>query len=287
MVYIDQLLWPQGKKKAFTLSYDDGVTQDLQLIDLFGQYGVKATFNLNPGLFGDRAQADIGGRTVRYDRLTAQEIPVQYAGQDIAAHGWHHVFPDDKDSGRYCREILKSREALEDLLGHPVIGYAYPYGQAGFRIRESVRMCGIGYARTTVSTHAFTLPEDFLEWNPTCHHDDNDLSDLADRFLSDDFFFADPPVRLMYVWGHSFEFDINGNWDRIEQLLRKVSGKADVWYASNTDIYRYVTAWRRLEFSLDSRYVYNPTDQTIWLGSSMSRKIVHVPPGTVMEITNQ
>ena len=93
MVYIDQLLWPQGKKKAFTLSYDDGVTQDLQLIDLFGQYGVKATFNLNPGLFGDRAQADIGGRTVRYDRLTAQEIPVQYAGQDIAAHGWHHVFP--------------------------------------------------------------------------------------------------------------------------------------------------------------------------------------------------
>ncbi|HNX14524.1 MAG TPA: polysaccharide deacetylase, partial [Oscillospiraceae bacterium] len=34
-----------NKKKAVTFSYDDGVTQDIRLIELFNKYGMKATFN--------------------------------------------------------------------------------------------------------------------------------------------------------------------------------------------------------------------------------------------------
>lgn len=41
-----------GKKKAFTLSYDDGVTQDVRLIEMFNKYNLKATFNLNSELLG-------------------------------------------------------------------------------------------------------------------------------------------------------------------------------------------------------------------------------------------
>ena len=36
-----------GKMKAVTFSYDDGVTQDKRLIELFNKYGLKATFNIN------------------------------------------------------------------------------------------------------------------------------------------------------------------------------------------------------------------------------------------------
>lgn len=36
-----------GKKKALTFSYDDGVTQNIRLIDIFNKYNHKATFNLN------------------------------------------------------------------------------------------------------------------------------------------------------------------------------------------------------------------------------------------------
>ena len=35
-----------GKMKAVTFSYDDGVTQDIRLIDLFNKYSLKATFNI-------------------------------------------------------------------------------------------------------------------------------------------------------------------------------------------------------------------------------------------------
>ena len=45
-------LFPGGKKKALTLSYDDGVTQDERLIDIMNQYKVKGTFNINAGMMG-------------------------------------------------------------------------------------------------------------------------------------------------------------------------------------------------------------------------------------------
>ena len=40
----------QGKNKAITFSYDDGVTQDRRLIEILNRYGLKATFNINSGL---------------------------------------------------------------------------------------------------------------------------------------------------------------------------------------------------------------------------------------------
>ena len=40
------------KKKAVTFSFDDGVTQDIRLIELLNKYGLKATFNLNSELLG-------------------------------------------------------------------------------------------------------------------------------------------------------------------------------------------------------------------------------------------
>ena len=37
-------MW-NGKKKAVTFSYDDGVTQDCRLVEMMNTYGVKGTFN--------------------------------------------------------------------------------------------------------------------------------------------------------------------------------------------------------------------------------------------------
>ena len=47
----------QGKKKAVTFSYDDGVEQDIRLIRLFDKYELKCTFNLNSGMFGVKGDA--------------------------------------------------------------------------------------------------------------------------------------------------------------------------------------------------------------------------------------
>ena len=39
--------YPGFRKKALTLSYDDGVVQDARLMELLDRHGIKATFNLN------------------------------------------------------------------------------------------------------------------------------------------------------------------------------------------------------------------------------------------------
>ena len=42
--------YPNGKRKAFVLTYDDGVLQDVRLVLLLNKYGLKGTFNLNSQL---------------------------------------------------------------------------------------------------------------------------------------------------------------------------------------------------------------------------------------------
>ena len=43
-------MW-NGKKKAVTFSFDDGVMQDIRVIEILDKYGLKGTFNLNKGVF--------------------------------------------------------------------------------------------------------------------------------------------------------------------------------------------------------------------------------------------
>lgn len=43
--------FPEGRLKAVTLSYDDGMDQDIRLIEIMKKNGLKGTFNLNSGLY--------------------------------------------------------------------------------------------------------------------------------------------------------------------------------------------------------------------------------------------
>ena len=44
------LTFPGGKTRVLTFSYDDGISQDMRLVQLFNLYGMKGTFNLNSGI---------------------------------------------------------------------------------------------------------------------------------------------------------------------------------------------------------------------------------------------
>lgn len=50
----------------------------------------------------------------------------------------------------------------------------------------------------------------------------------------------------------------------IENFAQAVGNRSDVWYATNIEVYDYVQAYNRLEFSADCRRVYNPTALEIW-----------------------
>ena len=91
-------------------------------------------------------------------------------------------------------------------------------------------------------------------------------------------------LKLFYVWGHCYEFDQNDNWDVMEHFLKKIAGYEDIWYATNNEIERYVSAYRKLVFSVDGSVVYNPTCTAVWLGAIGSDCVTEVGPGCVTEL---
>ena len=92
--------------------------------------------------------------------------------------------------------------------------------------------CGIRYARTTGDTHGFALQSDLLRFKPSFHHADADIMSGIDRFLNMD---TDEP-QLLYIWGHSYEFDVDDNWEYMESILKKLAFHDDIFYGTNSQV---------------------------------------------------
>lgn len=258
--------FPGGKKKALTFSYDDGVEQDIRLMKIFNKYGMKATFNLNGGHLRAEEYTYSAGQIHRpMGRKLALET---YGGElgknhEIAVHSYTHPFLDRVPRDMATYEIMKDREQLEAIFGRMIRGCAYPMGTFSDMTVDVLYSCGISYARTTVSTGNFAVPTDWLRMPATCHHNDERLFSLADTFMGD---IPNDWITpwLFYVWGHAYEFEADDNWDRMESFCEKLSGRDDVWYATNMEIHDYVEAYRALQFSVEGKIVKNPSALPVW-----------------------
>lgn len=273
--------FPEGKRKAVTLSYDDGVIQDIRLIEIMNKYGLKGTFNLNSGMF---PEADAIPGTPN-KRMSKEQCIKTYKNSphEVAVHGYAHPFWNRLPSDRIVFDVIEDRRNLESIFERNIRGCAYPMGGVSDTAVEALRACGIAYARTVESTEKFYIPKDWLRLPATCHHNNPRLFDLCDEFLNDSHPFN---PYLFYLWGHSYEFDDNDNWNVIEKFAEKMGGHDDIWYATNMEIYEYVKAYESLDFSADGRFVTNPTliDVYIQQYKGKDKDIYKIPSGERVQI---
>ncbi len=250
-----------GKSKVLTLSYDDGVVQDIRLIGILDKYGIKGTFNINTGMY-------LPEDTVRekyYGRMKLSEAQQLYinSGHEVAAHALTHPYLERLKWDEVAYEILEDRRNIEKQYGTIARGMAYPYGTYSDDVIEVLRRCGICYSRTTKATLGFKFPGNWLALHPTCHHRDPKLMELAKQFVE-----AKPRHDsynwMFYVWGHSYEFDNNDNWNVIEEFAEYIGGRDEIWYATNIEIYDYIKAYEALQTSVDKKLVHNPTAIDVW-----------------------
>lgn len=226
-----------GKMKAITFSYDDGVTQDQRLIALFNKYGLKATFNINSGRLGNPGALVREGVTVAHVKPRPEEVRAIYAGHEVAAHTLTHPMLPSLSDDEVVREVEQDRLALSELVGYEVVGMAYPGGGVNFdaRVADVIRArTGIRYARTTVSSFSFEPQTDLICFKPTVYHHGQwaEMERLADEFLA---LRPDSP-RILYIWGHAYEFDIRNDWERFEHFLARISGHDDIFYGTNREV---------------------------------------------------
>lgn len=219
-----------GKNKAITFSYDDGVYQDARLAEIFNRYGLKCTFNLNSALFDPKNNWTY--RNAHCAHMREDELKSALAGHEIAVHGARHLDLTKLSREEIIDELKQDKADLERMWNTEIKGMAYAYGAYNEEIKQAVRDCGLVFARTVKPTHSFELQTDLAEFHPTCHHNDEKLFELAERFLA----LPDDTPALFYVWGHSYEFDGDDNWDRIEKFCKMVSGRDDIFYGTNSEV---------------------------------------------------
>ena len=184
-----------------------------------------------------------------------------------------HPYPDRTATEELVWEVMEDRRRLEALVGYPVRGMSYPFGTWNQKVVDQLRALGIVYSRTTRATNGFATPDEFLTWHPTCHHN----GDILAKFEA---FHKRPwPGQMLYIWGHSYEFANNDNWQMIEEFCAAACGHENVWYATNIEIYDYLMAQRRLTLSADRTMAYNPSAVSVWVG--VDGTPVECKPGVV------
>lgn len=278
------LRYPNGKAKAVTFSYDDGAPQDKRLADVFNRYGLKCTFNFN-------------GTAIRKFNFSKEEIQDIFLskGHEIAVHGEFHRANGNTRPIEGIRDVLNNRLELEERCGCIIRGMAYP--DTGITVMNNFGCYGdvknylieldIAYSRTIGKDNdSFLLPDDFHAWMPTAHHNNPQIMEYIDKFLNLDLstkaYHATRGPRLMYIWGHSFEFDRNDNWHHMEEICRKLSANDEIWYATNIEIYDYVWAYKSLRYSADGHRIYNPTVTKVWL--DIDGNLFGVAPGETLTV---
>ena len=272
------MLFKDGKTKALTFSYDDGPKEDRALVALFNKYNLKGTFNLNSQFLIDRATN--GDPAINYT-----EVPTLYEGHEVALHALNHPFLESLPVDSMMYEIVMDRANLEKFTGKIIRGMAYPFGTYNDNVVRVLTDAGIRYSRTCEAHHGFGIRRDWLRMPSTCHHADEKLFELADQFVNGNPFekWTNKEGWLFYVWGHSYEFRCQEDWDRMEKFCAEVANKDDVWYATNMEIYNYVSAYDSLEYSMDMKKVHNPSAIDVWLRHD-GKKVVHIPAGETVAL---
>jgi peptidoglycan-N-acetylglucosamine deacetylase len=226
-----------------TTSWDDGHRLDSRLAELLEKYAIPATFYIAPrnvewdadellSPAGVRELADrfeIGGHTLSHRRLPTLS--------DAAARA----------------DIQAGKQELEDLIGKSLTSFCYPCGDYTQTHVRITRDLGFTLARTV--RRSTLEPGSPLELDTTvnayAHRVDAPLAlrmahgrpwTAARLFLSWDelaiawFEVCRQEGGVFHLWGHSWEVDARGDWQRLERVLDHISGRPDVTYRQNREL---------------------------------------------------
>jgi len=248
--------YPNGLTKAVVFSFDDGMEDDLPLIALLNNHGLRGTFNLNSGLLG--SFADWRPNQSRY--FAASEIATVYAGHEVASHSNYHTYLTALSDDELRTSITSDQTRLGALTQYPITSHAFPFGVSDERVRALLQEVGITNARGIMATGDFNLPSDRLNWSPTCHY--SQMATYLQRYLT----LAATEPTVFYIWGHSWELtDNSGDLERLDGQLASLAQAQDIWSTTSGELAGYLIASEQLQRD-ESNLVTNPAgNDTVWV----------------------
>ena len=279
-----EMLFPEGKSKALILSYDDGAMQDTQLVALMNKYNLIGTFHLNSNKLGTDSY---------YNYLNKEELKKLFKGHEVSVHTANHPNLPDISKIDVIYEIVEDRKELERLVGYPVRGMAYPFGNTNDGIIETIKGTGIEYARTVGDSYNFDIPKDFLRWHPTIHQfgkaywetnqPEKDKKELALFYKTIEDFINTKELALLDIWGHSWELGSDQKkWEEAEKFFQILANNKSIYYTKQIDLVDYINAFRNLKFSIDKNSVVNTSALNVYI--KINNVIYNVVAGSSMNL---
>ena len=251
-----QRCYPQGKRKAFNITYDDGILQDVRFVELLNKYGLKGTFNLNSQLMEQEFEwVHPNGMVVK--RLSKDAVRHLYDGHEVASHTLTHPYMTGKSEEEQMGEIGEDKRRLEELFGRVVAGFAVPFSYYDEKIAACVRKCGFEYGRCSEPSHSYSPWQDVYRWKTGIFH-------LAPGFMDfvDGFFHTDEELALCQIVGHSYDLDAEQMWETMEGIFRKIAEDPDILPMTHLEIVRYITAMSKAQIT--SKFVRNLSETDLW-----------------------
>ena len=227
-------LYPNGKPKAFNITYDDGIRQDVRFVALLNKYGLKGTFNLNFQLMEEKLFW-IHPNGMQVSRLTPDQAKYLYDGHEVASHTLTHPYMHELSDEELYRQLKSDKDNLGRLFGREVKGFAVPFDYYDDRIADCAKACGFTYARKSECTGNFTPCTDVYHWKTGIYHLDSDLTNFVAAFLN-----TDEELAVCQIVGHSYDLDAENLWGTLELICAAVSKCDDIWFCTNAELVDYL-----------------------------------------------
>ena len=248
-------------KKYFTIRFDDGTTQDQQVIDILKKYNADCcTFYINTGLLGADWKwvgQTLGMPSLSHLRYTRRELQSGiYDGFDVEVHTSTHHSLKDLTEENVIKEVADDAKMISRITGIIPVGMAWPGGDTEFNetnIQTILANTDIRYGScTTRNTQKglgkFSLPQYFMTWYPTCSFSDADSMALLQEFIN-------APCEedmLFFVWCHGYELDFYSSWEKFDIFIKTITEAAakddSIVLVTNAEFYQLfkdeIPAWK-------------------------------------------
>lgn len=224
---------------CITTSWDDGHPLDLRVAELLAKYGLRGTFYVP--------------KTGEHGTTPTARIRELHGAFELGAHTLHHVVLTRATDQQARQEIASSKSWLEDNTGSPCLLFCPPQGRYTGRHVEMIRSAGYlglrstellsldfprrqaGLLQMSTTLQAYphrptVLVKNAIKraafanlWRFVLHGRSPGWPELAQSLL----LHALNRGGVFHLWGHAWDLEQTGQWQRLEEILRFMS-----WFAS-------------------------------------------------------
>ena len=264
-------LYPQGCPKAFNITYDDGVLQDVRFVELLNKYGIKGTFNLNSELIKNEFEwIHECGMVVK--RLPESVVVSLYEGHEVASHTLTHPYMYNLSENEMMYQLAEDKKNLQELFGQEIYGFAVPFDYYSEMIAKCVRNCGFEYGRNSEESYSYTPNEDYYYWRAGTFH-------LSPGFMEfvEGFFHTEEELAVCQIVGHAYDLDVENMWDVMERIFQRVKEDETILPMTTIEMARYLKAMRNT--IVTETEIRNYSDLDLWF--EVNGDTIVVKPGKV------